>query len=155
MEGMGLKFTPATGRCLLCHSSIFEPMAGTSGTHSQSKQSQQRVQSTSSFPSTPSTHPPPIMCYQWYYSGFEKNCSNSSGVSQLAEIVTQCQLKDCSNHTVYLAWLQSSTRELQWLQHLKSVFLKLPNVTTWSVFQDQITYKSYIFNSGPVSPYSP
>ena len=40
---------------------------------------------------------------------------------------------------MYLAWLQSSTRELQWLEYLKSVFLKIPNVTTWSVFQNQVT----------------
>ena len=31
---------------------------------------------------------------------------------------------------MYLAWLQSSTRELQWLEYLKLVFLELPNVTT-------------------------
>ena len=46
---------------------------------------------------------------------------------------------DCSSYTVYLAWLQSSTRELQWLEYLKSAFLKIPNVTTWSVFQIQVT----------------
>ena len=39
-----------------------------------------------------------------------------------------------------LAWLQSTTRELHWLHYLKSVFLKIPNVTTWSVFQNQVTY---------------
>ena len=48
--------------------------------------------------------------------------------------------KDCSSYTVYLAWLQCSTRELQWLEYLKSVFLEIPNVTTWSVFQNQVTY---------------
>ena len=42
-------------------------------------------------------------------------------------------------YTVYLAWLQSSTRELQWLEYLKSIFLKIPNVTTWLVFQNQVT----------------
>ena len=50
------------------------------------------------------------------------------------------QLKDCSSYTVYLAWLQSSTRELWWLEYLKSVFLKIPNVTNWLVFQNQVTY---------------
>ena len=34
MEGMGLKFIPVIGRRLLCHLSMFGPMAGTSGTHS-------------------------------------------------------------------------------------------------------------------------
>ena len=43
-------------------------------------------------------------------------------------------------YTVYLAWLQSSTRELQWLKYLKSVFLEIPNATSWSVFQNQVTY---------------
>ena len=28
-----------------------------------------------------------------------------------------------------MAWLQSSTRELQWLEYLKSVFLETPYVT--------------------------
>ena len=28
--------------------------------------------------------------------------------------------------------------ELQWLQYLKLVFLEIPNVTTWSVFQKVI-----------------
>ena len=34
MEGMGVKFTPGIGRRLLRHSSMFGPMAGTSGTYS-------------------------------------------------------------------------------------------------------------------------
>ena len=55
------------------------------------------------------------------------------------EIVIKCWLKDCSSYTVYLAQLQSSTKELQWLEYLKSVFLKIPNVTTQLVFQNQVT----------------
>ena len=43
-------------------------------------------------------------------------------------------------HTGYLAWLQSSTRDLQWLEYLKSVFLEIPNVTTWLLFQNKLTY---------------
>ena len=39
MEGMGLKFIPVIGRHLLRHSSMFEPMTGTSGTHSYSPNS--------------------------------------------------------------------------------------------------------------------
>ena len=31
------------------------------------------------------------------------------------------------------------TRELQWLEYLKSVSLEIPNVTSWSVFQNQVT----------------
>ena len=37
-------------------------------------------------------------------------------------------------------WLQSNTRELQWLQYLNSVFLEIANVTSWSVFQNQVTF---------------
>ena len=33
MEGMGLIFTPVIGRRLLCHLSMFRPMAGNSETH--------------------------------------------------------------------------------------------------------------------------
>ena len=47
-----------------------------------------------------------------------------------------------SSYTVYLVWLYSSTVELQWLQYLKLLFLEIPNVTTLSVFQHQVTYKS-------------
>ena len=45
-----------------------------------------------------------------------------------------------ANPVTYLAGLQSSTRELQWLEYLKSVFLKIPNVTAWFIFQNQVTY---------------
>ena len=45
-----------------------------------------------------------------------------------------------SSYTVYLAWLQSRNRELQWLEYLKSVFLDITNVTSWSVFQNQVTF---------------
>ena len=47
--------------------------------------------------------------------------------------------KDYSSYTVYQAWLQSSTRKPQWFQYLKLVFLEIPNVTTWLVFQNQVT----------------
>ena len=36
MEGMGLKFTPVKGGRRLRYSSMFGPMAGTSGTHDDS-----------------------------------------------------------------------------------------------------------------------
>ena len=76
---------------------------------------------------------PPYMCHSWYYSGCEKNYSNSSSVSYLAEIVIK--LNDCSSYTVNLVWLQSSTRKPQWFQYLK---FKIPNMTIWSVFQNQV-----------------
>ena len=46
-----------------------------------------------------------------------------------------------------VAWLQSSTTNPQWFQYLKLVFLKISNVRTWLVFQNQITYMScsYIY----------
>ena len=43
MEGMGVKFTPGMGGRLLRHSSVFGPMAGTSGTHGYSKWSLRMV----------------------------------------------------------------------------------------------------------------
>ena len=39
-----------------------------------------------------------------------------------------------------LVWLQSSMREPWWLQYLKSLLLEILFVTTWSVFQNQVTY---------------
>ena len=42
-------------------------------------------------------------------------------------------------YTVNLAWLQSSTRELQWLQCFKVVFLDIPNVPLKTVFVETVT----------------
>ena len=53
MEGMGLKFTPVIGRDLLCHSSMFGPIAGTSGTHIASPNSLNRE-----FNPSLASHPP-------------------------------------------------------------------------------------------------
>ena len=39
-----------------------------------------------------------------------------------------------------LAWLYCTIGELQPIQYLKSVFLEILNVTTWSVFQNKVTY---------------
>ena len=41
--------------------------------------------------------------------------------------------------TVNLAQLQSSTRELQWLQFFKMVFLKIPNVLLRTVVAETVT----------------
>ena len=70
----------------------------------------------------------------------KKVCSKSSSVSQLLQIVTKHQPKDCSSYTANLAWLQSSTRESWWLQYFKSVFLEMSVVTIWSVFPNPVTY---------------
>ena len=80
----------------------------------------------------PPTYPynVPSVILQWFGKGYSK----SNSVNQL-QIVIKHQLKDCSSYTVYLVWLKSSTREVQWLEYLKLVFLEMPNVTTWSVFQ--------------------
>ena len=37
-----------------------------------------------------------------------------------------------------IQWLQSSTREPWWFQYFKLVFLKIPNVITWLVFEIQV-----------------
>ena len=41
---------------------------------------------------------------------------------------------------VGLAWLYCTIGELQPIEYLKSVFLEIPNVTTWTVFQNKVTY---------------
>ena len=43
-------------------------------------------------------------------------------------------------HVASLAWLHCTIGEPQPIQYLKSVFLEILNVTTWSVFQNQVTY---------------
>ena len=49
-------------------------------------------------------------------------------------------------------------REPWWLQYCKSIFLKMPIVTIWSVFQNQVTYvklnESIVFNDNEI-PDSP
>ena len=47
-------------------------------------------------------------------------------------------------YTVNLEWLQSNTRKPWWLQYLKVVFREMPIVTTWLVFQNQVTYYMYM-----------
>ena len=69
MEGMGLKFTPGMGRCLLRHSSEFRPIAGSSGTHSQSKRSLWMVWPASGFPLAPPPPTPykvPSVILEWF-----------------------------------------------------------------------------------------
>ena len=41
---------------------------------------------------------------------------------------------------VGLAWLYCTIGELQPVEYLKCVFLEILNVTTWSVFQNKVTY---------------
>ena len=41
---------------------------------------------------------------------------------------------------VGLAWLYCTIGELQPIEYLKSIFLEILNVTTWSVFQNKVTY---------------
>ena len=41
---------------------------------------------------------------------------------------------------VGLAWLYCTIGELQPIEYLKCVFLEILNVTTWSVFQNKVTY---------------
>ena len=42
---------------------------------------------------------------------------------------------------VGLAWLYCTIGELQPIEYLKSVFLEILNVTTWTVFQNKVTYE--------------
>ena len=66
-------------------------------------------------------------------------------------ILTSCQLVHImlTITLVYttgasLAWLQSSTREIQCHEYLKLVFLKIPNVRFETIFQSPVTYYVYI-----------
>ena len=140
MEVMGLKVIPVTERCLLRYSSM---LVSIYGWHFWNPQLVQTVLTEGltclQLPTRPSHLLTPIRYHQRYYSNFEKSCSEFSSVSQLAAITIKCQLKDCSSYTLYLAWLQSSTRELQQLEYFKLVFLKIPNGITCSVFQNQFT----------------
>ena len=48
------------------------------------------------------------------------------------------------------------SRELQWLEYLQLVFLEIPNVTSWSVFQTQVTYDMnmlmvYVYKTNPAT----
>ena len=52
-----------------------------------------------------------------------------------------CEILAISAYVVSLAWLYSTFGEPQPIQYLTSVFLEILNVTTWSVFQNQVTYK--------------
>ena len=50
-------------------------------------------------------------------------------------------------YVVSLAWLCCTFREAQPIQYLKPIFLKILNVTTWLVFQDQVTFQdAYILS---------
>ena len=72
------------------------------------------------------------------------------GLKKVSEI-QQCKLANRSSYETLarilfqlysisgVATIYSSIRELLWLEYLKSVFLKMQNVTTWSVFQYQVT----------------
>ena len=64
-------------------------------------------------------------------------------------IIHQCQLTNRNSYsysqeyfiyTVNLVQLQSSTRNPQQFYYLKLVFLEIPNVIIWSIFQNQVTY---------------
>ena len=64
MEGMGLKFIPVMGRCLLRHSSMFEPMAGTSGPIAGPNSPNGRFNPSPASHPPPPANPPPITCHQ-------------------------------------------------------------------------------------------
>ena len=141
---MGLKFTPVIGRSLLGHSSMFrhfwDPyLVQTEGlTHLW-------IPTYPLTRSSPSHLPTPYnvlsVILQWFWKKLLKiqQCKLASRNSY--KILA---IKDCSSYAAYLAWLQSSTRELQWLEYLNSAFLEILNVITWSVFQNPVTYNACI-----------
>ena len=62
-------------------------------------------------------------------------------MSPLHRWLTSVGLAQASpNYTVNLAWPKHGTRELQWLQCFKMVFLKILNVPKEMVFAEKVTY---------------
>ena len=76
----------------------------------------------------PTNHPSPYKHHPWYNRGCKKTISKTNSEHCMAE---------------FLAWLQCSTGERQLLQCLKTVFLKIQNVTIWSVFPNPVTFDNY------------
>ena len=66
----------------------------------------------------------------------------------------QCQLggrisyKTIVTYTVSLVWLHCSTREPQWLQYIKLVFLEIKSVPLRTVFANPVTYTQGQRNKG-------
>ena len=145
MEGMGLKFTLRIGRRLLmqfkhvwaCGWNFWDPqLVQTVLTEGLTCLWLPTHPSTLHSPSSPPTpYNVPSVILQWLRKVLK---------IQQCKLASRNSYKTLPNRLLqlyrYLAWLQSSTRELQWLEHLKSVFLEIPNVTTWLVFQNQVTY---------------
>ena len=149
MEGMGLILIPVILRCCLGPLSMFGPMPwltffGVIASPDCPNKGFNLPLAAHPPPShTPSLshlphHPPPLYTYmplvilQWLWKSYSKSSRNSC----------KTLAKDCFSYTVYLAWLKSSTTKPQWFQYLKLIFLEIPSVKIWSVFQNQVTYKS-------------
>ena len=64
MEGMDLKFTPVMRKSLLRHSSMFGPMAGTSGIHSQTVPTEGLTHLW--LPTHPTPYNMPSVILQWF-----------------------------------------------------------------------------------------
>ena len=85
-------------------------------------------------PPAPTAHPPPIDSIR-VITAVQKTASKTRGV-QIACGISLTRLLS----VVGLAWLYCTIGELQPIEYLKSVFLEILNVTTWSVFQNKVTY---------------
>ena len=91
---------------------------------------------------SPTPYNMPSVILQWFWKKFLKiqQCKPASRNSYKMLPKRLFQLYSISGIAIQYIWLQSSTSELQWHKYLKLVFLRIPNVTTWSVFQNTVTY---------------
>ena len=93
-------------------------------------------------PPTPPPSPPPTpyRLNPHYYS-HRKTTSKARGVQTACRISYEIlAIYNYAACVASLAWLYCTIREPQPIQYLKSVFLEILNVTTWSVFQNKVTY---------------
>ena len=101
---------------------------------------------THNYPPFTTTLLPSHMYHSWYYSGCDQK---SNSVSYLTGISYNRLAKRLhSSYIVNLAWLQSSTRGLQWVQCFKFVKYQMDDLEQFLQIQSLITFKvgSYVSN---------
>ena len=93
------------------------------------------------------SHPPPIDSIH-IITDVRKTTSKTWGIQIACRISYEIIISYITRLLMLcLTWLHCTIREPQPIQYLKSVFLEILNVTTWSVFQNQITHLLNIIES--------
>ena len=139
MEGMGLEFTRVIVRCLLVPLSIFRPMTGTSCSPNR-EFNPPLVAHPPHHPPHPlmPTHLPPITCA-------------IRDITVVVKKLLKIQWQQLASRTSYKTLAKRlfqlySVFDIATIQHKKTtvvlifelVILEIPNVTSWSVFQNQV-----------------